>query len=150
MAKPTDRPTRDGVARFALTLETDHGLTYADCRRLERYLEDYADVQSLCLLGHQLRRLVCATERPVSVNDQMALIDWVIDLPGLVAVRVGQIVQLVAARTAEAGADEDAFVQVRAGDVALIGLTLLYRCGRIAPAPHLHILGGYVRLAATH
>lgn len=145
------RPTREDSQCFALTLETDPGLPYAECRHLERHLEDYAEAQGLLLLGHQLRQLVCAPDRPVSVNDQVALIDWVINLPGLVAVRLGPIVPMSESPTPpEDGMDADAFVQVRAGDIALIGLTLLYRCGRIAPSLYLQILGGYVRPASTH
>lgn len=157
MASPSKRSirlnpaAREDAQCFALTLETDPGLPYAECRQLERCLEDYAEAHGLQLLGHQLHQLVCAPNRPVSVNDQVALIDWVIDLPGLVAVRLGPIVPMSEAPQApEEGVDDDAFVQVRAGDVALIGLTLLYRCGRIAPSLYLQILGGYVRPASTH
>lgn len=74
------------------------------------------------------------------------LIDWLIAQPGLVALRIGPIGPMPVLTEG----DDPAFIQVRSGDLALIGLTLLYRCGRIAPALYLQILGGYVRPVSIH
>jgi hypothetical protein len=67
--------------------------------------------------------------------------------------RVGQITALAQVREAaweskgEGETDDSAFIQVRTGDLAVIGLTLLNRCGRITASLYLQILGGYVRHA---
>lgn len=155
---PGRKRQSDPVA-FVLQLEVRPGLPLDECQRFERRLEDYARVQGLDLTGHQLRQIVTAPDRAVTCTDQVALIDWLVDQPGLVAVRVGPVTSLAQVEQAHAFADSDpaddeptdaAFVQVRTGDLALIGLTLLYRCGRIAPALYLQILGGYVRPANVH
>jgi len=149
------RAAKEQEVAFALELELRPGLPLQDSRKLERRLEDYAEAQGLQFEGTQLRHLVSAPDRQVSVDDQVALIDWLIDQPGLIAVRLGPI-----GGRAEAGADGEgqvegqggdaAFIQIRSGDIALIGLTLLYRCGRITAALYLQILGGYVRPARCH
>lgn len=153
------RAAKEHEVAFALELELRPGLPLQDSRKLERRLEDYAEAQGLQFEGTQLRHLVSAPDRPVSVDDQVALIDWLIDQPGLIAVRLGPI-----SGRAEAGVDgegqgegqdegqggDTAFLQIRSGDIALIGLTLLYRCGRITAALYLQILGGYVRPARCH
>lgn len=131
---------------FALELELRPGLQLPDFRRLERRLEDYAEAQGLQFVGTQLHHRVSAPDRPVGVNDQVALIDWLVDQPGLVAIRLGPITALAQFDAVGQGEGNDsAFIQVRTGDFALIGLTLLYRCGRITPTLYLQILGGYVR-----
>ncbi len=155
MAKRSERRVHGSGSRprgestgFALQLELRPGLPLAECRHIERRLEDYAETQGLALAGHQLHQFVVATDRPVTVNDQVALLDWLVDMPGLVAARVGPIV----AHQDPAGEPQDdvAFVQARTGDLAVIGLTLLYRCGRITPNLYLQILGGYVRPVNLH
>ena len=152
-ADPRRRPGESDVG-FALQLDVLPGLPLAECRRLERRLEDYAEAQGLRFEGTQLRHVVSSPERGVSVNDQVALLDWLVDQPGLVGVRLGPIAPVSALGEASADpdepGDEGAFVQVRTGDLALIGLTLLYRCGRIAPVLYLQILGGYVRPVHVH
>lgn len=130
---------------FALHLELLPGLPAAECRQLLRRLEDYAEAQGLNLEGTQLRHVVFAVDRPVSAADQVALVDWLIAQCGVVGLRVGPIRPL-----AEATGDDPAFIQVRSGELALIGLTLLYRCGRVTPALYLQILGGYVRPVHVH
>ncbi|MBI5718708.1 MAG: hypothetical protein HZC37_13590 [Burkholderiales bacterium] len=152
MSRPADRQPGKGRriqaderVGFMLRLEVRPGLPPKDCRDLERRLEDYAEQRDLLLSGHQLVHLVTAADRPLSVNDQVALLDWLVDLPGLVSVRVGPLVS-----ERELHDEESAFLQVLPGELALIGLTLLYRCGRITPALYLQILGGCVRPAHIH
>lgn len=140
---PLGRVAKEYDCAFDVQLEVLPGLPPVECRRLEHRLEDYAEAQNLRLDGTQLRHRVFADDRHVSVHDQVALIDWLVDQPGVVGVRIGPIVPLGHARGDEGEAL--AFVHVRTGDFALIGLTLLYRCGRITPSLYLQILGGYVR-----
>ena len=141
---------------FALQLELRPGLPLAECRQLERRLEDYAEAQDLHIEGTQLHHVVSAPGRPVGVDDQVALLDWLVDQAGVVAVRLGPIGPiwsldaLNAADDAALGQGTGAFVHVHTVDVALIGLTLLYRCARITPTLYLQILGGYVRPAQIH
>ena len=130
---------------FALHLDLLPGLPPAECRQLQRRHEDYAEAQGLHFEGTQLRHVVSAADRPVSAADQVALVDWLVVQCGVVGLRIGPIRPLPEARD-----DDPAFIQVRSGDLALNGLTLLYRCGRIDPALYLQILGGYVRPAHVH
>jgi hypothetical protein len=147
------RAERGPDLAFALELQVRPSLSWPEGRQLERRLQDYAEAQGLQIEGTQLRHRVSATDRPVSVNDQVALIDWLVDQPGLVGVRVGTIgprgTEGDDVPLDEEGAPQ-AFVQLRTCDLVVIGLTLLYRCGRITPALYLQILGGYVRPVHLH
>jgi len=60
-----------------------------------------------------------------------------IDCSGLRRERVGQLRRPTASRRAQ--------LQVNSGDLALIGVTLLYGLGRLKAEQHLQILGGFVR-----
>ena len=150
---PRRRRAQRADLTFALELQVRPSLSWPEGRQLERRLQDYAEAQGLRIEGTQLRHLVSATDRPVSINDQVALIDWLVDQPGLVGVRVGAISPRDSEEDDvpldEEGAPQ-AFVQLRTCDLVVIGLTLLYRCGRIAPALYLQILGGYVRPVHLH
>ena len=150
---PRQRRAQRADLTFALELQVRPSLSWPEGRQLERRLQDYAEAQGLRIEGTQLRHLVSATDRPVSINDQVALIDWLVDQPGLVGVRVGAISPRDSEEDDvpldEEGAPQ-AFVQLRTCDLVVIGLTLLYRCGRIAPALYLQILGGYVRPVHLH
>jgi hypothetical protein len=86
------------------------------------------------------------------VGDQVALLDWLVDQAGVVAVRLGPIGTLQSLHDADgaAGQGDAAFIHVHTVDVALMGVTLLYRCARITPTLYLQILGGYVRPAHLH
>lgn len=175
MSKRTERPAfkpshvRQPQLGFALRLTLRPGMAYAECRQIERWLEDYAERQGLQLTGHQLHQFVVARDRAVTVADQVALIDRLVNLPGLVAARLGPIVTWAALPAgadtvddthepgayAEAGPDiddppDDAFIEARSGDHAVIGLTLLYRSGRLSPELYLQILGGFVRRVDVH
>lgn len=138
---------------FALQLELRPGLPLVECRKLLRRLEDYAEAQDLQIEGTQLQHVVSAPGRPIGVYDQVALLDWLVDQPGVVAVRLGAIGPvdgLNVANDPSHGQDGRAYLQVHTCDVALIGLTLLYRCARITPTLYLQILGGYMRPAQLH
>ena len=63
---------------------------------------------------------------------------------GISAIRLGP---LTAYLEQAAG---DAFMLVQALDLALIGLTLLYRSRRVSAELYLQILGGFVRPAIVH
>src|SRR5574337_1346430 len=143
-----EHPPQEHEVGFALHLELLPGLPLAECRRLQRRLEDYAEAQGLNFDGTQLRHVVSAADRPVSAADQVALVDWLVAQPGVVGLRIGPIRPL--ANTQGGQGDDPAFIPVRSGDLALIGLTLLYRCGRVTPALYLQILGGYVRSVHIH
>lgn len=160
MAKHADRqpsPLRKSAGSqdlgFALALEVLPGLPLTECRRIERFLEDHAELHGLVLSGHQLTPYVTAPEHELSAVDQVTLIDGLVDVPGLVSIRVGAIGRTVPMADEDELPENDtadAYVVARSGDLALIGLTLLYRCGRITAPLYLQILGGFVRRAGVH
>lgn len=133
------------ITGFTVTLQVLSALPVTECRRIERCLEDHAEAHGLVLHGHQLRQFVTAREHDISANDQVALIDRLVDVPGLVAVYVGAI-----GHEAEEPGQDEPFVLARTGDVALIGLTLLYRCGRVSASTYMQILGGFDRPTNFH
>jgi hypothetical protein len=141
----------DSAVGFVLHLELRPGLPLAECRRLARRLEDYAEAHEIQLEGTQLRHVVSAPGRELSVDDQVALLDWLVDQPGVVAVRLGPIAPIGALHEPDDHTGQGAaFIHARTVDVAWIGLTLLYRCARITPTLYLQILGGSVRPAHIH
>jgi hypothetical protein len=122
---------------FTLELDAAPGTPLSRVRDLERAIEDYAEAHDLEMSGTQLRFLVQALGRPTTAEDQVALLDWLVDRPGLRRVRVGAL------RRAAAG--QGGYLQVASGDMAVIGVTLLYRLGRLKAEHYLEILGGFVR-----
>ena len=124
-------------AAFTLELDAAPGTPLSRVRDLERAIEDYAEAHDLEMSGAQLRFLVQALGRPTTAEDQVALLDWLVDRPGLRRVRVGAL------RRAAAG--QGGYLQVASGDMAVIGVTLLYRLGRLKAEQYLEILGGFVR-----
>lgn len=152
--KPSPRPGSAGRQDlgFSLVLEVLPGLPIAECRRIERVLEDHADLHGLVLSGHQLAQFVTAPGHELSATDQVTLIDRLVDVPGLVSIRVGAIARMPPDDEHDLPDNdtEDAHVVARSGDFALIGLTLLYRCGRITAPLYLQILGGFVRRVDVH
>lgn len=134
--RAAERVAEAGAA-FTLELDAAPGTPTSRVRELERAIEDYAEVHDLDMSGTQLRFCVKAVGRPTTAADQVALLDWLVDRPGLRRVRLGSL-----RRTA---ADQGAYLQLASGDMAVIGVTLLYRLGRLKAEEYLQILGGFVR-----
>jgi hypothetical protein len=122
---------------FALELVAATSTPMSRVRDLERAIEDYAAEHELDVSGTQLRFSVQALGRPTTAEDQVALLDWLVDRPDLRRVRLGAL-----GRTA---AEKGAYIQLASGDMAVIGVTLLYRLGRLKAEQYLQILGGFVR-----
>lgn len=130
---------------FTLQLEPRPGAPLRELRTLERSLEDYALAHELVLSGHQLHFVVTAAERSLTAADQVGLLNWLIDQSGHIGVRVSPLT-----RRPAGASPQDGYLHARVADVAMIGLTILYRCGRVAPELYLQILGGFVRPAQLH
>ena len=124
-------------AAFTLELDAAPGTPLSRVRDLVRAIEDYAEAHDLEMSGTQLRFLVQALGRPTTADDQVALLDWLVDRPGLRRIRVGAL--------RRSAATQGAYLQVASGDMAVIGVTLLYRLGRLKAEQYLEILGGFVR-----
>jgi hypothetical protein len=122
---------------FMLELDAAPGTPLSRVRDLERAIEDYAETHELDVSGTQLRFSVQAVGRPTTAEDQVVLLDWLVDRPGLRRVRLGPL--------RRAAADQGAYLQLASGDMAVIGVTLLYRLGRLKAEQYLEILGGFVR-----
>jgi hypothetical protein len=129
-------------ASLAFTVELDaaSGTPLARVRDLEQAVEDYADDHDLAISGTQLRYDVQAQGRNTTAADQVALLDWLVDQPTLRRVRLGTL--------AKVGNGPGSYLEVATGDMAVIGVTLLYRLGRLRAEQYLQILGGFVRTGA--
>lgn len=130
---------------FTIVVAPVPGTGLSQMRELERRIEDYADAHELQLAGHHLTYVVGAAERSLTPTDQVDMLDWLIGQPGVRTVRLSL---LGAADTTASWSD--GFLLVTSCDVPVIGLSLLYRCRRIAPELYLQILGGFVRAASMH
>jgi uncharacterized protein YbjT (DUF2867 family) len=130
---------------FTIGVEVVPGTTLAQARGLERCIEDYADAHELQIAGHHLTYVVSAAERSLTAADQVDLLDWLIDQPGVRNVRLSPLAASEAPATWSEG-----FLLVATCDVPAIGLKLLYRCRRITSEQYLQILGGFVRSLSVH
>jgi hypothetical protein len=63
--------------------------------------------------------------------------DRLVDRPGLRRVRLSALRRL--------GAGQGGHLDVAAGELAVIAVTMLYRLGRLRAGQYLQILGGFVR-----
>ncbi len=122
---------------FVVELDAAPCTPLARIRDLERALEDYAEDHDLEINGTKLKFAVQARGRSVTAEDQVALLDWLVDRPGLRRVRLGA--------THRPGAEQDGHLDVATGDMAVIAATMLYRLGRLHAEQYLQILGGFVR-----
>ncbi len=122
---------------FIVELDAAPGTSLARVRDLERALEDYAEDHALDINGMQLKFVVHALGRSTTAEDQVALLDWLVDRPGLRRVRLGAL--------RRPGAGQGGHLDVASGDMAVIAVTMLYRLGRLRAEQLLQILGGFVR-----
>ena len=131
---------------FTLHLEPRPGFTAGQGKDLERRIADYAEAHEIEVSGHQLSYVVHSSERSLTASDQVDLIDWLIDQPGMSYVCLSPLLE----RGDRPVGREAGFMLVSPCDHALIGLTLLYRCRRVSAELYLQILGGFVRQVALH
>jgi hypothetical protein len=134
--KAAERVAEVGAA-FMLDLDVAPGTPMSRVRRLERAIEDYAEEHELDVSGTQLRFSVQATGRPTTAEDQVALLDWLVDRLDVRRVRLGAL--------RKTAAEHGFYLQLASGDMTVIGVTLLYRLGRLKAEQYLQILGGFVR-----
>ena len=134
---------------FLLHIKPRPGFTLDQAKALERGIEDYAHSHALELNGHQLVRTVSAEDRSLTAADQVDFIDWLIEQPAINAVSISALTQRLDTKDStsvwQAGAAEASVC-----DVGVIGLTILYRAGRITAALYLQILGGFQRPGPLH
>lgn len=129
---------------FSVRIEPRPGLTEREGRRLLQALEEYFEAHGLAAEGTQLQWLVYSDERSLSETDQVDLLDWLVDQPGVSEV----LLMPLTARRDRPGALRDGFLALRTSELCTVGLTLLYRCRRLTPALYLQVLGGFVRPVA--
>jgi hypothetical protein len=122
---------------FIVELDAAPGTPLARVRDLELALEDYAEDHDLDIHGTQLKFAVQAQGRTATAEDQVALLDWLVNRPGLRRVRLGAM--------RRPGAEQGGHLDVATGDMAVIAVTMLYRLGRLHAEQYLQILGGFVR-----
>jgi hypothetical protein len=106
-----------------------------------RRLEDYMVARGLQLVGAPLRAVVWSPDRSLTATDQVDLLDWLIDDPAVQAAMVSPLGR----QLGQPAHRDDGYIRVCSTDMALIGLTLLYRARRVGAELYLQILGGYLR-----
>ena len=126
---------------FSVRIEPRPGLTNREGRRLLQSLDEYFEAHGLAAEGTQLQWRVYSDERSLSEVDQVDLLDWLVDQPGISEV----LLMPLTTRRDRQGVLQDGFVALRTSELWVVGLTLLYRCRRLTPALYLQVLGGFVR-----
>jgi hypothetical protein len=118
-------------------------ISAAQRRSLERDLLDQVEALGFELNGDFPAFQVCAPGRSLTADEQVTLLDWLVDRPGLVALTV----DLPGWARAPG---EGRVIEVPVGDLGLIGLTMLHRMRRISAPQYLQILGGFACPTAVH
>lgn len=136
--------TTDPVG-FTVWIEPYPGLTELEQVRFQRRLEDYLHGQDLVMSGGPLCGVVSSPERDVTAIDQVELINQLIDDTAVRTLSISPI----GFDQGEPAPREEGFLEVRALDLAVIGLTILHRTRGVAAQTYLQLLGGFVR-PATH
>ena len=68
---------------FSVRIELRPGMTEREARRLLHALQEYFCAHGLVAEGTQLQWLVYSHERSLSQTDQVDLLDWLVDQPGV-------------------------------------------------------------------
>lgn len=130
---------------FTVGVELAPGMAQRLACDLQHRLQDYLDAHDLLASSHHLTYVVRSAERSLTAADQVGLIDWLIAQPGVRCVRLNS-----PSCRGSSKPMPDSFVFVATCDIAVIGLSLLYRCGRISPELYLQVLSGFERPVAAH
>jgi hypothetical protein len=128
---------------FAVRLRPSPLISAGERKALERELLDQVEAMGFELNGEFPAFQVCAPGRGLTADEQVAMLDWLIDRPGLVALTM----DLPGWARAQG---EGCVIEVPVGDLGLIGLTMLYRMRRISAPLYLQILGGFACPTAVH
>jgi uncharacterized protein YggL (DUF469 family) len=131
---------------FTVWIEARPRVTAAEQNAFMRRLQDYAEAHDLQLGGGPLAALVFADDRSLTATDQVDLLDWLIDDPLVMAVAVSPL----SPRLEQPAGREAGYLSVRATDLTLIGLALLYRNRSLPAELYLQLLGGFVRPVTVH
>lgn len=131
---------------FSFSIVPTPGMTWPKVVALERQIEDYARERELLPRGCQLRWVLSSPQRSLSAADQVELLDWIVDRPGIAAVNLSQLLPDLAAPVPLS----EGYLRLTPLEPSVIGLTLLHRLGRIKPELYLEILGGFVRPIGLH
>lgn len=131
---------------FSFSIVPTPGMTWPQVVALERQIEDYARERELLPRGCQLRWVLSSPQRSLSAADQVELLDWIVDRPGIAAVNLSQLLPDLAAPVPLS----EGYLRLTPLEPSVIGLTLLHRLGRIKPELYLEILGGFVRPIGLH
>ncbi len=130
---------------FTVWIEPNAGLSELAQIRFQRRLEDHLQGQDLVMGGGPLCGVISSPGRDVSAADQVELINHLVDDSAVRSLRISPI----AVDLGEPAPREAGYLEVRALDLAVIGLTLLHRTRGVDAQTYLQLLGGFVR-PATH
>jgi len=131
---------------FTVWIEARPRVTAVEQNAFMGRLQDYAEAHDLLLGGGPLAALVSSDDRSLTATDQVDLLDWLIDDPLVMAVAVSPL----SPRLEQPAGREAGYLSVRATDLTLIGLTLLYRNRSVSAELYLQLLGGFVRPVTVH
>ncbi len=123
-----------------LELEHSFAMTYEQERALDAALRSFAQGRGLVVQGEFPIYQVRAPLGALSASDQVALVDGLIERPGLATMT---LTWSLAAMDSAGGQASVARVRVPVDDMGLIGLTLLHRTRHISPARYLQVLAEY-------
>lgn len=135
--------TTETYQDFTLWVTPRPGLTETEQAAYQRRLEDYIQGQDIFMRGDHLRGVLWSPERSMTAEDQVTLINWLIDDPAVSMFSLSPLNDTVD----DYALREEGYLDVQPWDLGLIGLTVVYRMGRVDAKTYLQILGGFVRPA---
>lgn len=128
---------------FTVWIEPYPGLTELEQIQFQRRLEDHLLGQDLVMNGGPLCGVISSPERDVTAVDQVELINQLIDDSAVRTLCISPI----AFDQGEPAKRKEGYLEVRALDLAVIGLTILHRSRGVPAQTYLQLLGGFVRPA---
>jgi hypothetical protein len=132
---------------FTVWLTPSPATTSAEQSRFQRRIEDYLSEHDLLASGAQLQMLIWADDRSLSATDQVDLLIWAVEQPGVTAVELGPLVPHTGA-PGERGSQP--MVVARFSDLCLIPIVWLYRASRLNAQQVIEMLGGFRSTATVH
>ena len=143
MREPCQEPARPG---FTLWIRTRRVLKPSALKALQSRLEQFLDERDIRCSGGPLELRLWADDRALTGQDQLELLDWLMEVPGLDSVAFSPLNQLYD----EPPPGDRSFVFLDCSDAAVVALTRLHRVRRISPKTCLDLLDGFVRPALLH
>lgn len=146
-ALPQDFEAAESGLGFTVWVHLARPASAAEVRLYRQGLDRYLDENGLSRSMNPLHMLVWATERSLTLVDQIDLLVWMVHDGRAVAVEIGPLQTHMGL---PAGRDRVPTLPVRLADNSLISMAWLYRVGHLPAEQCVEMLGGFQGPVTLH